>query len=213
MSLSVLIVMLTKPEMWFRSVFTRRVQRLCLLWKHQQCSGTTASLWRVHFRDPERRVPEERLLGSGGCGGGGQEQVLVQWCLWLCREACEGSGNEIPTHTPDVTPEPPHHSCLTFGVALQQFMNKYSRKSGVQAWGLSKASWGKETREQVSSAYQLKKKSALWSKTGIEKWFYRCPVKKEMVCSTGLTVVIQQMCAAASSRVLVVSKTATDKFK
>ena len=48
-------------------------------------------------------------------------------------EDAEGSGNEIPTHTPDVAPEPPHHSCLTFGVALQQFMNKYSRKSGVQA--------------------------------------------------------------------------------
>ena len=30
-----------------------------------------------------------------------------------------------------------------------------------------------------------------------------------MVCSTGLTVVIQQVCAAASSRVLVISKTAT----
>lgn len=35
-------------------------------------AGTTASLWRVHFRDPERRVPEERLLEVGAVGVGGQ---------------------------------------------------------------------------------------------------------------------------------------------
>ena len=72
---------------------------------------------------------------------------------------------------------------------------------------------GERNQRAGEFSVSIKKKSALWSKTGIEKWFYRCPVKKEMVCSTGLTVVIQQMCAAASSRVLVVSKTATDKFK
>lgn len=111
MSLSVLTIMLTKPEMWFRSVSGYEGCR-----DSACCENTNSAAGHHSFPSGESTSGTQRDVGPRGASTGKwgavkgplplprQEQVLVQWRLWLCREACEGSGNEIPTHSPGMSP-------------------------------------------------------------------------------------------------------------
>lgn len=165
MSLSVLTIMLTKPEMWFRSVCTWRVQRLCLLWKRQQCSGHHSFPLESPLQGPRATGPRGASTGKWGLWGWGGRPAAPP-------QAGAGTGPVTPATVQrglrgqrqrDSHPQPgcrprasspqlPHHQGGSAAIYEQM-----QPKSGVQAWRLSKASWGKETREQVSSAYQLKK--------------------------------------------------------